>query len=192
MSAKPSIRSTRTIHDGWGTFLIADIAMPDGSRVTREIEDHGQAVCVLPYDPERRVALLVRQFRAPLFHADGTTELLEAPAGILDEPDPQDGARREAQEETGVRLGALEPIAAVWSMPGISTERMHLFLAPYAEADRVEAGGGLVEEGESMTVTELPLETLAAMSEAGEITDVKTLLMIYALRLRRPELFRQP
>jgi len=185
----PVIRGTRLVHDGWGRFLIADIAMPDGSRLAREIEDHGRAVSVLPYDPEHRVALLIRQFRAPLFYADGTPDLLEAPAGLLDEPDPEEGVRREAYEETGVRLSRLELVSRVWSMPGISTERMDLFLGAYAQADRVGEGGGLADEGEDITVCEMPLSELAAMSDRGEITDIKTLTLLLALRLRRPDLF---
>ncbi len=39
--------------------------------------------------------------------------------------------RREALEEGGLRLGALEHVATVWSMPGVSTERMALYLAEY-------------------------------------------------------------
>lgn len=185
----PEIRGTRTVHDGWSTFLVADLTMPNGARLTREIEDHGRAVAVLPYDPDRRVALLIRQFRAPTFYADGTTALLEAVAGILDEADPQEGARREAYEEAGVRLGELEAVSSIWSMPGISTERMDLFLAPYARADRTGAGGGLPEEGEDIEVLEMPLHELARMSESGELPDSKTLVMVLALRLRRPELF---
>lgn len=185
----PEIRGKRTVHDGWSTFHIAEITSPKGAQITREIEDHGRAVAVLPYDPERRVALLIRQFRAPPFYADGTVELLEAAAGLLDEPDPQEGARREAWEEMGVRLGALEPVSSVWSMPGISTERMDLFLASYGEADRTGEGGGLAEEGEEIAVVEMPLAELARMSDTGDVPDVKTLVLVLALRLRRPELF---
>lgn len=185
----PQIRGTRTVHEGWSTFLVADLTMPDGKRLTREIEDHGRAVCVLPYDPERRVALLIQQFRAPLFYAEGVTELLEAPAGLLDEADAEDGVRREAYEETGVRLTRLEPVSSVWSMPGISSERMQLFLGAYAEGDRIGPGGGLADEGEDITVVEMPLSRLAAMSDSGELTDLKTLALTLALRLRHPGLF---
>ena len=185
----PEIRGTRTVHDGWASFLVAEVTTPEGAAVTREIEDHGEAVCVLPYDPERKVALLIRQFRAPPFFTAGVTDLLEVPAGLLDEADPAEGVRREAFEETGLRLSDLEPISTVWSLPGISTERMHLVLAPSAESDREGPGGGLAEEHEAITVVEMPLSTLAAMSEAGEIVDMKTLVLLLSLRLRRPELF---
>ncbi|CAA2099334.1 GDP-mannose pyrophosphatase NudK [Methylobacterium bullatum] len=185
----PVIRGTRILHDGWSRFLVAEVTMPDGTRLTREIEDHGRAVGVLPYDPERRVALLVEQFRPPTFFAAGTLSLLEVPAGLLDEAEPEDGARREAFEETGVRLGALERLTTGWSMPGISTEQMDLFLGAYTAADRSGPGGGLADEHENITVHEMPLATLAAMSDRGEITDMKTLVLVFALRLRRPELF---
>lgn len=185
----PEIRGTRFLHRGWSQFLIADVAMPSGEVHSREIEDHGVAVCVLPYDPDRRVALLIEQFRAPAFYAEDLPHLLEAPAGLLDEADPEAGARREAFEEAGLRLGPLETVARVWCMPGISTERMHLYLASYRAEDRVGPGGGLAEEGESITVVEMPLARLRDMSEAGEITDAKTLVLVQALRLRRPDLF---
>lgn len=185
----PEIRGTRTVHDGWASFVVAEVTTPEGAAVTREIEDHGEAVCVLPYDPERKVALLIRQFRAPPFFTAGVTDLLEVPAGLLDEADPEAGVRREAFEETGLRLSRLEPVSTVWSLPGISTERMHLFLAPYAKADREGPGGGLAEEHEAITVVEMPLATLAAMSEAGEIVDMKTLVLLLSLRLRHPDLF---
>lgn len=185
----PVIRGTRILHDGWSRFLVAEVTMPDGTRLKREIEDHGRAVAVLPYDPDRRMALLVEQFRPPAFYAVGAESLLEVPAGLLDEGDAEEGARREAYEECGVRLRALERIVCGWSMPGISTEQMDLFLAPYGEADRAGPGGGLADEHENITVHEMPLDTLAVMGDRGEIADIKTLLLTYALRLRRPDLF---
>ncbi|TXM74960.1 NUDIX hydrolase [Methylobacterium sp. WL12] len=185
----PIIRGTRLVHDGWARFLVAEVTMPDGTRITREIEDHGRAVAVLPYDPTRRVALLVSQFRAPVFFAEGPLDMLETPAGILDEGDPEEGARREAYEETGVELTALERVVSAWTAPGISTERMDLFLAAFSAADRSGPGGGLAEENEAITVHEVALDDLAARSDRGEIADMKTLTLVFALRLRHPHLF---
>lgn len=187
MSAR--IGDVRTIYAGWSTFSVVEVELTDGSRIRREIENHGNAVAVLPYDPDRRVATLVRQLRAPVLQAAGSQDLLEVPAGILEGDDPEACARREVMEETGLRLGPLEHIARTWALPGISAERMDLFLAPYGTADKVGDGGGLAEEHENITVVEMGLADLAAMTTEGTLEDLKTLALVLALRLRRPALF---
>ena len=186
---KPRILSSRTVHSGFSTLSIAEVETATGLRYRREIEDHGAAASVLPYDPARKVAMLVRQLRIPMFSVNGAESCLEAPAGLLDESDAEDGARREALEECGLRLGALEPLGQVWPMPGVSTERIDIFLAAYSAQDRVAAGGGLEHEHEEIEVVEMPLADLARMADRGEIADLKTYALVLALRHRRPELF---
>ena len=183
------IEKIETIHKGWSNYSIAHIRMPGGQRFTREIEDHGNAVAVLPYDPVRRQAILVRQFRAPVFLVAQEPDLLEVIAGILDEPDAAEAARREAQEETGLALTELEPVGRLWSSPGICTERMDLFLAPYGRGHRTGQGGGLAHEHEDITIVELPLEELAAAADTGRLVDMKSFALVQTLRLRHPDLF---
>ncbi|HSV03656.1 MAG TPA: NUDIX hydrolase [Phenylobacterium sp.] len=183
------IRRVETVYRGYVTLMVATLAMEDGSTFTREIEDHGRAVAVLPYDPLRRCALMVRLPRAPAAWADGPPELTEAPAGMVEDETAEATARREALEEAGVRLGALEPVASPFASPGVSTERIQLFLAPYAAADRVAPGGGHAHEHEHITVVEAGLDELWRRVEADDILDMKTLVLLLALRLRRPELF---
>lgn len=178
-----------TVHDGWAKFRIATVRLPDGTTMRREIEDHGRSVCVLAYDPGRKTTLLVRQFRAPVRFAGGPQETLEAVAGIVEHGAPADCARREALEEAGLRLGTLDHVMTGWTMPGISTERMDFYLSAYDEADRIGTGGGRPDEHERLTVVERPLAKLAAMADAGELTDVKTFALLQTLRLRRPDLF---
>ena len=184
-----AIIDEKVLYEGWGRLLGLRIRLPDDQVINREVEDHGNAICVLPYDPERRVAVLVRQFRAPVFYAAGEADLLEAPAGMLDEDDPADCARREAMEEVGLALTALEPAGAVWPMPGISTEHMHLYLAPFRAGDRTGEGGGVAGEHENITVCEVDLADLARMVDDGRLKDLKTLALVQTLRLRRPDLF---
>lgn len=185
-----AIRSHRTVHSGWLKLHVATLSGDDGVSFTREIEDHGSAVGVLPYDPERRVALLVKLPRAPLLFKEERTALLEAPAGVLEAgEEPATCARREAMEEAGVRLAGLEAAGCTWTMCGVSTERMHLFLAPYGAGDRTAAGGGLAEEHENITVVEVPLSDLRDLADRNALDDMKTLTLVQTLRLRRPDLF---
>ena len=157
--------------------------------VTREVLERGHAAAVLPYDPQRGVVMLVRQMRAPMLVAAGAESSLEAPAGILDSADPQECARREAMEECGLRLGPLEPVVRAWSMPGVSTETMDLFLAPYSADDRIAPGGGLAEEHEQIEVVETSCAELAALVDEGRLVDMKTLVLALSLRQRHADLF---
>jgi nudix-type nucleoside diphosphatase (YffH/AdpP family) len=187
----PSISHTETLYEGWLKILGLHIRLEQGEELRREIEDHGRAVAVLPYDPQRRSALVIRLLRSPVLLAAGELELLEAPAGMVDEgEDAAAAAIREAREETGVRLSALQHLGAVWSMPGISTERIDLYLAAYTQSDRIEAGGGVAGEHENITVMEMPLQELWSMLERGELTDLKTQALVLHLHARHPELFR--
>ena len=167
-----------------------DVELGDGRIMQRQFEDHGEASAVLPYDEIRRMALMVRQPRVGPLYSGHDPYLLEAAAGLIEPGEAPDAAvRREALEELGVRLGAVEFVTATWSVPAVSSERIHLYLAPYATADRITAGGGVVEEGEEIEVLELPLKHLLGLADAGQITDIKTLALIWALARRRPDIF---
>lgn len=185
----PEILEKTIVYDGWAKYSVLRVRLRDGHIAKRELEEHAAAITVLPYDPERRTAMLVSQFRVPVFAAAGEHTLVESIAGTIDGEQPEDAACREALEETGLKLGALEPVALLWTMPGLSTERMHLYLAPYRRADRVGDGGGAKGEHEDITVMELPLRELAAMADSGTLTDMKTFALVQTLRLRKPELF---
>lgn len=187
---RPRIAGRRTIFEGWSRIelLTVEWTRPDGrsERHDREVIDHGVPAAVLPVDRERGVALLTRQWRAAKHEAAGDGWMLEAAAGFVDEGEsPEEAAIREAEEELGVRLGALRKVGAVMPAAGILTEVLHLYLADYAAADRVAEGGGAADEGELIEVVELPLAELFAMARAGTLADVKTLILVQALMLER-------
>ncbi|MFD1612617.1 NUDIX domain-containing protein [Sphingomonas tabacisoli] len=182
------ILQSALVYDGWYKLYRLAVQMPCGAVVERHVEDHGSAVCVLPYDPERRCALVVSLPRPPLLWT-GSAPLLEAIAGNLDGDTPAEAATREALEEAGVRLAELEPLATIWSLPSLSTERVFLFLSPYAQHQHIGLGGGCSDEAESVTAHEIALPLLAEMADRNELGDPKLLILVQSLRLRRPELF---
>jgi nudix-type nucleoside diphosphatase (YffH/AdpP family) len=187
------LKDRKVVYDGW---LTLEVAVFDtevrGETVTirREVHDHGHGACVLPFDVARRTAVLVRQVRAAALLESGDGVLIEAVAGLVDAGESSEEAvRREAWEEAGVRLGAVEFLGAPYSSPGSLTERAYLYLGEIdANAPR-GSGGGLIEEHEEIEVIEVGLADLARLADAGEIADLKTMFLIEALRRRRPALF---
>lgn len=189
---KPVILERQTVHAGYMRVERVRVRLADGAEVIRDLERHGDGAAVLPYDPVARNALIVRLFRLPAFDIEGVETLDEACAGMLDQDDATSAARREAMEEMGVALGEVEYVGRVWSSPGVSGERVSLFIAAYRPADRITAGGGVPAEHEGITVLERPLAALAADADAGRIVDMKLMVLIQTLRLRRPDLFSAP
>jgi GDP-mannose pyrophosphatase NudK len=188
---RPDLRLTgrRRAYSGWNSVdeITVEVTSADGDKVTheREVVDHGHAVAVLPVDPARGKALLVRQWRAPLVGTDDDPFLLEACAGIID-PDetPEQAVRREAEEEMGIHLDNLEALGRVIMSPGALTETIWLYLATYGDGSRISDGGGLDHEGEEIEIVEMPLDELYAVARSGSLLDSKTLILIQMLMLR--------
>ena len=151
----------------------------DGGEVVihREVHDHGHGATVLPYDTQRGTVLLVRQFRLPAYLHDGDGFIIEACAGLLDDDDPAQCAKREAEEELGFRLANLRFMTTVYATPGAVTERLSLFIADYDHQARIGAGGGEAHEGEDIEVMEMPFEEMRRMVQDGRIVDAKTVLL---------------
>ena len=189
-ASMPRIVNSRLAYNGYAKVTVLTLADETGAEHFREVVSFGQSACVLPYDADRKVALVVRLPRAPLLLHGVAANLIEAPAGMIGEgEDAADAVRREAMEEAGLALTDLEPVAQCWPSPGVIAERTHLFLAPYALSDRLGPGGGLAEEHEAITVEELGLAELWRAAEAGALHDLKTFALVLALYARRPLLF---
>jgi nudix-type nucleoside diphosphatase (YffH/AdpP family) len=183
------IVNAKPLFEGWTKFSAVTVQQFDGRSTERAVLDHGASACVLPYDPARRHALVVYQTRVPLLYVGYPERLMEAIAGRIENEEPLAAIRREAMEEAGVRLRELEHIATCWSSPGVSTERWYLYLGTYSPADRIGPGGGRVDELEDIVVREISLFELARITDQADIGDAKTLLLVQALKLRRPDLF---
>lgn len=182
----------QVLSDHWYVLYRAafDYRHRDGSvtHEVREAYDRGNGVVILLHDPVTGTVLLTRQFRLPVFvngHPDGM--LVEAAAGLLDRPgeDPETAIRREAEEESGVRVGAVERLFELFMSPGSVTERVTFFAAAYSHEQRVSDGGGLAAEGEDIESVELDLDEAMSMVATGAIADGKTVLLLQWAALRR-------
>ena len=148
------------------------IRLPDGKESLREVVDHPGGVCVLPVDADG-FAYCVRQYR----YAVGR-HIVEAPAGKLERgEDPLKAAERELGEETGFVAGKMIYLGAYYSSPGISTEKLHLYLAV-----RLRRGEAHPDEGEFLDLLRIPYEELYDRVINGEIPDAKTAVAVLQAR----------
>lgn len=164
------------IYDGRIIRLWRDeIILPNGKRGVREVSRHNGAVCVLPLTEEGEV-ICVRQFRYPFAEV-----LLELPAGKLDskDEDPEEAARRELREETGILCRELVYLGRLYPAVAASDEVIHMYAATALEFTEPEP-----DEDEFLEVLRIPFERLLDMVMSGELPDAKTqLALLKAARL---------
>ena len=167
-ASSPRLGSTR-IYTGRVLNLELDrVRFPNGSEGTLEMIRHPGASAVLPVvadgaDPR---VLLIRQYR---YAAEQF--LWEVPAGRLDPGEtPLACAQRELLEETGYSAARVEALGAIYTTPGFTDERIHLYLAR-----ELTAGESRREPDEFIELVELRLSEALEKVDAGEIVDGKTI-----------------
>ena len=165
---------SKRIHTGRVINLDVDtVRFPDDSKGELEIIRHPGAAAVVPFASDPRgddpIVLLIQQYR---YATDGT--LIEIPAGRLNPgEDPRACAQRELLEEVGVKAGRVERLTTIWTTPGFTDERIHLFWAT-----DLTTGQHAREPDEFIEVTPKPLSEVLALIRSGEIGDAKTCLAI--------------
>jgi ADP-ribose pyrophosphatase len=178
------LHSTRRVYSGRVIDLdIDEVEFPNGSRGSLEMVRHSGAAAVVPFldpptGPDPRV-VLIRQFR----HAAGGY-IHEIPAGRLDPGEPPEHcARRELREETGYDAARMLELLTIYTTPGFTNERIHLFYA-----DGLVAGAHARETDEVIESVVLRWSTLQAQVGGGAIQDAKTLTAILFCErfVRRP------
>lgn len=173
--------SSRRAYSGRIIHLDLDrVRFPDGSEGELEMIRHPGASAVVPFlsDPAGNdpVVLFIRQYR----YAAGQF-LYEIPAGRLDPGEsPADCARRELREETGCDAEHLEFLTTIYTTPGFTDERIHLFMAT-----GLTAGDAQREHDEFIEVERMPVSQALTRIKEGEISDSKTIVgLLYATGFR--------
>ncbi|WP_103332946.1 NUDIX domain-containing protein [Pseudotabrizicola formosa] len=158
--------------------------------INRAVFVSGDAVTVLPYDPQRDRVLLVEQLRAgPLARGDRNPWQLEAIAGRIDPGEtPLEAARREAVEEAGLTLGPLLPVAAYYPSPGAKTEFLYSYVALTPLPDGAAGVFGVEEEAEDIRGHLIAFDQAMALVASGEVQNAPLLLTLLWLQRERGRL----
>ncbi len=169
--------STRRMYSGRIINLDIDtVRFPNGTIGELEMIRHPGASAVVPFltDPagDDPTVLLIRQYR---YAAE--RYLYEVPAGRLDPGEAPDAcARRELREETGCQAERVEHLITMYTTPGFTDEKIHLFMAT-----GITRGEDAREADEFIETETMPLSRALSLVERGEIQDGKTALtLMYA------------
>ncbi|MFO1431167.1 MAG: NUDIX domain-containing protein [Candidatus Competibacteraceae bacterium] len=156
--------------------------------ISRECLERGQAVAVLPYDPQRDRVVLIEQFRVGALAQQDGPWLLEIVAGIIGPGESKlEVARREAMEEAGCELLDILPVCEYLVSPGGTTEGITLYCG---RVDSTGIGGvhGLAEEHEDIRVLVVSSEEALALLHSGRVLSATTLIALQWLALQREAL----
>jgi ADP-ribose pyrophosphatase len=164
--------SSRKVYDGRIISVDVDtVRFPDGSVGELEMVRHPGASAVVPVlkggrDPQ---VLLIKQYR---YAANGF--VYEIPAGRLDPGEsPEKCAARELQEETGYTAKRLRQLTTIYTTPGFTDERIHLFIA-----DGLSKGQSERERDEFLELFPVALSKAVGMIRSGQIVDGKTVIAL--------------
>lgn len=147
------------------------VSLPDGTFGERELVFHRGGVAIIALTADERI-VLVRQFRKPLEKV-----IWEIPAGKIEpgESEQLATARRELEEETGLRAEEWTFLTKMVLTPGFSNEVLTLFLATNLELMEESLP---LDEDEFLDVHYFTLDEAKALIQAGDICDAKTLWAI--------------
>jgi len=174
------VKSARVYTGKIVSLDVDTVRFPDGSTGELEMIRHPGASAVVPFlsdprgdDPQ---VLMIRQYR---YAADGY--LYEIPAGRLDPGEnARDCAARELKEETGCTAEQLDYLLTMYTTPGFTDEKIHLFMAT-----GLTTGETKHEADEFLDLHPMPLSKALEMMQAGEIQDGKTALgLLFAAGFR--------
>ncbi len=163
---QPEIISKKLFYQGKIFDVSLDRIREGEIEYEREIVSHDGSAVIVPVYADKTVAL-VKQYR----HAAGKY-LWEIPAGSLEnDENPEEGARRELEEEVGATAGKLELLSEFYVSPGFLSEKMFVFLA----TDLTETAQNL-EADELIEIEKFTFEAAFEMIRSNEIEDAKTIV----------------
>jgi len=167
------------------------------NKIVREVFERGDAVAVIHYDPLRDEVVLIEQFRAGALRAgierpdDGIGSnpwLFELIAGVFEPGESEeDVVRREAMEEAGCELQAVEKVYQYLVSPGGTSEEVTLYVA------RVSTEGmggvfGLDDEHEDIKVHIVKRPEAVEWLKTGKIRNAVAIIGLQWLALNHAEL----
>ena len=158
-------KSSKSFYKNHWMEVTEDVVENDsGKELTFGIVHKKPFALIIPWDG--KYFTLVKQYR----YSVGTFTL-EFPAGHFEHDSIEETAKKELEEETGLRAGKIEEIDTFFLAPGHHNQVCHVFLA----TELTEGMQELEEQEEGMKTIKVAFEELRIMIKNGEVKDGPTL-----------------
>ncbi len=155
-------------------LYVDEVTLPNSHTSRREVVRHPGAAAVIV--SKENMILLERQYRYPIDEI-----LWEIPAGKLDpNEEPLHCAIRELREETGLTAKEWENLGYIYTTPGFSDEKIHLFFASDLEEGKQE-----LDEDEFVETKWFTVEEVEKMITTNQIVDSKSIAAFFRAKERR-------
>lgn len=169
------LASRQVFENGWISVRDETVIRPDGERGHYGVV-HFKNIAIGILAVEGDDIYLVGQYRYTLDQYSW-----EIPEGGCAEGEaPLDAARRELEEETGLRAASWERMGEAYLSNSITDERAIWFLAT-----GLSQGVPKPEGTEQLNIRRVPVNEAIEMALSGEITDALSLLALMHYRIKR-------
>jgi 8-oxo-dGTP pyrophosphatase MutT (NUDIX family) len=171
-----TLSSREVYRNPWFSLREDAIERSNGAQGIYGVIDKPDGAVILPIDGD--YIWLVEQFRYTVGQ-----RALELPQGAWasENVDPEDLARGELREETGLTAGRMTELPWMWMAYGFARQRQHIFVAEELALGPPQRD----PEEDDMEVVRLPIATFEQKLRDGEIRDVCTFAAWASYRLWR-------
>lgn len=170
------IASKLVYQNRWMSVREDIIERADGSEGIYGVVDKMDFVAIIAIEDDH--IYLVEQFRYPV-----QARFWEIPQGAWEhnaDAHPEEVARGELKEETGLIAGNMQYLGHVYEAYGFSTQGMHVFLA----TDLVQSKQDLEPEEQGLIVGRFKLAEFQNMIAIGQIKDAATVAAFALWRVK--------
>lgn len=152
-------------------LVVHTIQLSDGRTLEKGSVEHPGSVVIVPLreTAEGPEVIMLRQYRLAL-----NETILELPAGTRGwQEEWLACAQRELREETGYRAAHFQTLGFCWPAPGLSDERMAIYLATDLTPDPLPQ-----DSDEIIHLQPILLDDLVASALNGQLRDAKSVVGI--------------
>lgn len=166
---------TEEVYDNpWIRVSHRDVINPGGGKgIYGMVHFKNLAIGIVPLDEDMNICL-VGQYRYPL--KEYSWEIPEG--GSKRGVDPLEGAKRELQEETGIKAKEWLKIGELATSNAVTDEKGIIYLAR-----NLTYGKASPEESEDLRIMKIPFDEAVEMVMKGEITDSLAMIGIMKVKL---------